>query len=278
MNHAKVFTALILWFLSAGASAQAFFEYALFYENKYVGDLSIQYSSGDEGSYIVEQKYQIKSKGFFGIGGMELKNTLVETYTDNGLLLRADNKLIERSKLFWTLSELSRDEYLVFRAQLKNEQEKEEEEFIELVKDVAAHLVPGAGEVFAIGELILSDGHEAVVGTRFPRDGFDTTFLGIPYLWRNLGYMLPDSMHIFDTEEMHIYFADIEYQGEEYHSIDGAVVTSHHYTLKTSGTDLTDIKIASADSGEPYFLEVLGNSYRVLLTAKQAVILSSVLE
>lgn len=278
MGHVRLYTALILLFSSVGVSAQSLFEYAVYIDGKDAGILSVQYILKSDGSYIIEQKYEIKSTGFFGFGGVELKSTLTETHTNNGLLLKADNKLMDRSKLFWTLSELSGDEYLVFRAQLKNEQEKEEEEFIELVKGVVVHLVPGAGEVLAISELILSDGHEAVVGTRFARDSFDTSFLGIPYLWKNLGYVLPDSMYIFDTEKMYIYSAEIEYRGEGHHHFNGAVVTSHHYTLNPSGADSTEIRLASADGGDPHFLEVVGDSYRVVLTSKQSERPSRVLE
>jgi hypothetical protein len=250
---------------SAKAQAQNTFAYTLYVEDKEVGSMSIEHQPQVDGLFIIEQHSHINTPGFWG--DLDIQGTLKETHAANGALLKSDNKVKENSKTFWTRIELSFDEYLAFKTQMKNDLEQEDEETIELAKGAVAHLIPGTGDIMMVGELLFSEAEDEQINTRFTKNSFDTSFLELPYYWKNNGFTLPSSLRIFDTEEMFVFSTTITHKGKEAVNIGGIVIEANQYTLNVKENEPTEIWLALSNDHIPYFVQITGKedgeNYRI---------------
>jgi hypothetical protein len=255
-SFSALLASLCLLFVSFNAQAQVTFTYTLYVEDQELGSISIEHHPQANGHYVITQHSHIKAPGFWG--DLDFQGTLKETHASNGMLLKSGNKFIENDQTFWTKIELSGDEYLAFKAQLKNSQEQEDDESIDLAKGVVAHLVPGVGDVMMVGEFLLSDGNEKQMNSRFTKDSFDICFLDLPYFWKSNSYILPSSLRIFDTEEMFIFSTTISHKGRVELNINGTVIEASHYTLNVKDNASTEIWLAVSDADLPYFVQITG--------------------
>jgi hypothetical protein len=209
-----------------------------------------------DGQYVIEQYCHFSSSGFWG--SFDYQGKLNETHAPSGMLIKSGNNVKEDDERYWTQIKLSGDEYMAFKSQMKSDQEKEDEEAIDLAAGAIAHLVPGAGNIMMISELLMPDGKQEQISKRFTKDSFDTSFLNLPYFWKNNGYKFPSSLRVFDSDELIVYSATISSKGKEVIENDGMVIQANHYTLHVNDDMTTEIWLARSENHVPYFVQITG--------------------
>jgi hypothetical protein len=258
-NKVVISTALLsLYSLCASVNVQSqdTFSYSLSIEEEAFGRIIIKHNNQTDGRYIIEQQSHITASGLWE--DFNHQGTLKETHTSSGVLVQSGNTVKENDKTFWTKIELLGNEYMAFKSQIKNGQEQEDDESLDLAQGVVAHLVPAAGNILMISEFLLSDEEEEQINKRFTKYSFDSSFLDLPHLWKKNSFSLPSSLRIFDTEEMFIFSATIKAKGKEEIESDGMVIRAHHYTLDVEGDAPTEIWLALGHDDIPYFVQITG--------------------
>jgi hypothetical protein len=249
--------ALYLVFVSNAVFAEDVFNYAIAVNDEELGTLSIEHQDKDDGHYVIAQHTHIKSSGYFE--DFVYQGALKESHSPTGLLLESSNKENINNETYWTQIELSGDEYLAFSSQLKNDQEKEDDDAIGLAQGALSYIVPGAGDAMTVGEALISDDKQEKRNNRFPKESFDVSFLNLPYLWKKNNLSLPSPLRIIDTEEMHIFQASILPRGKEEVKINGRVLEAYHYSLVVEDSEPTEIWLALNKTQIPFFVRIKGN-------------------
>lgn len=260
-----------LFLMSCPALAQTSLSYAVHIDKEPVGSLSVNYKPVGEDLNVIEQTLDINVPGV--LGDNSLQSALSETHKVGGKLIKADNKVTENDKVYWTKIELFGDEFLVSRSELTNDQQKEDAEAVDMAKGVVAYLLPGAGNVMMIGEVLLTDDKDLPKNNRLTQNSFDTSFLNLPYVWQKHDQSFPKSLRIFDTENAYIFSADVTYAGDETLTISDQTFNAKRYTINVKDADPTDIWLMADDNDTPYFLKITGkdngDDYQVILSLEK---------
>jgi len=260
---------LTLCLLSSISFAQTTMRYTVYSDAKPIGNMSVGYNTLDTGSYTLEEISHIKSPSSWE--DKDLQSHLLETHQEDGSLIKSDKKVKVNDKIYWTKTELFDDEFLVSTADLTNDQQKEDDEVVMFAKGVVSGLVPGLSDVMMVGELLLSEGSNQPINNRFAKDSIDTSFLNLPYLWKNSGYRLPKTLCILDMEKMIVFSTAITYLGEEILEMNGAIVNTKHYKLSVENNFPTEIWLAAEGQSSPYFFQITGKDdgdvYKIVLSS-----------
>lgn len=231
--------------------------YSLQVSGKELGQVTIRQSGPSGGTRTLTQTLAIKAKSFWG--KIDIKNQLEETISAKGDLLEASNRLRDGNKIYWTKIALSGNEYLAFRARMKNTHEKDLDDLGSLAKGAAAFLVPGAGDAFEVANLLLSDEKNQPKHDRFTRTSFDTTLMGLPLAWQRNNFNLPRQLVVFDTQEMTISKYLCEDLGEVPLPLQGrSSISTRHYRLSERSGRVTNIWLFRKSSGSAHFAQVSG--------------------
>ncbi len=253
----KALAAVAFLFSSASiAASETQLKYEVQLDGKPVGTLDLDQRANADGGYRYKLTTRIQTKFF--LSKIDIRSNLRETVTKTGLLLEASNKLSDGKKTYWTKIEHSGGEYLAFAAQMKNQQEIENEELIGLAKEVVASVVPYAGETMAVAEILLSDEKNNPKHQRLKPDHFDTTLISLPLFWQRNNQQFPSSFRILDTENMSVFEAKTEYLGAKHLSSGELQIPVRHYRLQAGDGNPMDIWFATANSGLAYFAKLKG--------------------
>eukprot|EP00903_Cladosiphon_okamuranus_P002042 g2040.t1 len=236
--------------------AQDLKHYDLFMDRKNIGSISIKTENDAEGSYKVTQFLKIKAGGFWG--KIDIRGTLEEQISASGQLQEASNKLTENNKVYWSKLQLSGQEYLSFRSQMKDAGEKNLDELKDLAAGVATFLVPEVGDVIEIGTLLLSDGKNLPKNDRLTASSFDSSLVGLPHYWQRNSFRLPATLRIFDTQDMVILVSKIDDLGTQNLSVGEQQIAARHYRLKAEGTAPIDVWMFKAANGRAHFAMLAG--------------------
>jgi len=255
--------------ICAEASAQDLKVYELKLGGKRIGTITAESKDLPRGGRKLTQNLRIKTSGFWN--KIDITGSLEETISATGKLQEASSKLKENNKIYWSKLSHSGEEYLSFRAQMKNEEEKDIEELAGLATGVVTFLVPEVGDVIEIGTLLLSDGKNDPKHDRLTRDSFDTSFAGLPFYWERNGYRLPDTLRIFETEDMVILGARVEDRGTVFLPLAASRIPARQYRFNIKEADPIDVWLARAENGRAYFAQVNGrengSAFQVVLTS-----------
>lgn len=236
--------------------AQTLKHYDLLLDEKKIGGITMKTEELHRGDLKVTQLLRIKTGGFWG--KIDIRGTLEETISASGQLLEASNELKENRKVFWSKLQLSGEEYLSFRSQMKDKGEKDMDELKDLATGVATFLVPEVGDVIEIGTLLLSDDKNAPRNDRLTARSFDTSLVGLPFYWQRNAFRLPAKLRIFDTQDMVILNAKVEDLGREHLVFGTQQLPSRHYRLKVKGTDPIDVWLFRSADGRASFAKLSG--------------------
>lgn len=258
----------LFWGLLSPASASETASYTLAVSGKHLGDLTVTTVSRPDGSRSLSQRMSLKASSFWG--KLDIDNRLEETISSNGILLKASNRLRDNNKVYWTRIDLLEEEYLAFRAQMKNGEEKDLEELGNLAKGAVSVLVPGAGDVLEIANVVLAYEKSQPRHDRFTRTSFDTSLMGLPLFWQRNGQGFPARLTILDTQEMSISTVRVEKLGPARLTISGnKEFQTQRYRLKPKSGHATDVSLFISQSGTPQFAMVSGkqdgDSYTIKL-------------
>ncbi|WP_157738894.1 DUF6134 family protein [Labrenzia sp. VG12] len=263
--------ALALFSMCPPVMAQTLKHYDLLLDDKKIGGVTMKTDDLAQGGRKVTQFLRIKTGGFWG--KIDIRGTLEERISASGQLLEASNELKENKKVFWSKLQLSGEEYLSFRSQMKDKGEKDMDELKDLATGVATFLVPEVGDVIEIGTLLLSDDKNSPRNDRLTASSFDTSLVGLPFYWQRNAFRLPGNLRIFDTQDMVILMAKVEDLGTE-HLVSGTKqIPARHYRLKVKGTDPIDVWLFRSADGHAYFAKLTGKEdgslFQVCLQAGQ---------
>lgn len=268
-------TAAFAWlFIAATAGslkAQSAQTYDLIVSNKKIGEIVLTTHALSNGGYKIVQQLKIDTQGFWG--KIKVEGQTEETHTGSGLLEKASNKVQENNKVYWSKVSLSGSEYLAFRAQMKNDDEKEMDDVFAVANGVVSYLVPGAGDMIAIGSVILADDKNAPRSDRFTKDSFDTSLMGLPLMWQRNNYSLSASLRVFDIQEMAVFGGKVSFRGIETVTLGGEKVPAHRYTLASEGGDPLDVWMCIDGSRLPHFVQLTGKEsgtpFKIVLRSGQ---------
>lgn len=246
---------IVMALLCSGAGAMAERHYKVMLADQDLGRVREQISQTDKQGYAIEQQSELSQSGWWG--KFELSSELTETFDQNGVLLQASNRIIENGKVFWTKVELERDEYLAFRAQITSDEEKQNAEETQLAQGAIANMVPGVGEIMAVGGLLFGE-NDKNTQRRFAKGSFDTTLLGMPLFWKRGSLSLPQKLRVFDTEEMLLFDAQVSLIAVEDRIIKANETQVYHYRLTEDQGEELDIWLAQDAAAVPYFVKISG--------------------
>ncbi|WP_434340623.1 hypothetical protein [Motilimonas cestriensis] len=233
---------------------------------KLVGSMKSTFQAEQNG-YRLKQQSEITTSGLWADDNIQ--STLSENYQLDGTLIKSDNHLRHNDETVWTKIELSNNEYLAIHSEVTTEQQKEEAEAVEIVKQAVTTLVPNAGHVLMLGEVLLAEQNNVAKNSRLSKSDFDSSFAALPYYWQQHAYSLPKKMNIFDTENMTLFSANIQFIGTEAHSINQTTIEAQHYRLDITDSTPIDIWLAGTKPSLSYFVQIAGRedgeSYTVKL-------------
>ncbi|MCE2594121.1 hypothetical protein K6Y31_04765 [Motilimonas cestriensis] len=233
---------------------------------KLVGSMKSTFQAEQNG-YRLKQQSEITTSGLWADDN--IRSTLSENYQLDGTLIKSDNHLRHNDETVWTKIELSNNEYLAIHSEVTTEQQKEEAEAVEIVKQAVTTLVPNAGHVLMLGEVLLADQSNVAKNSRLGKKDFDSSFTALPYYWQQHSYSLPQKMNLFDTENMTLFSTNIQFIGTETQSINQTTIETQHYRLNITDSAPIDIWLAGIKPHLSYFVQIAGRedgeSYTVKL-------------
>ncbi|MEM9630697.1 MAG: hypothetical protein AAGA50_05205 [Pseudomonadota bacterium] len=241
---------------TVSSSAQSAHTYDLLVSDKKIGEIVLTTHPDSGGGYRIAQQLKIDTQGFWG--RINVESLTEEFHATQGLLEKASSKTRESNKVYWSKVALSGSEYLAFHAQMKNEDEKEMDEVFALAKGVVSYLVPGAGDVMAIGSVILADDKNASRNDRFTKDSFDTSLMGLPLMWQRNDFRLPATLRVFDIQEMAVFGGRVSFKGVETVTLGSQKISAHRYSLEAEGGEPIDVWLRIVGSGLPHFVQLAG--------------------
>ena len=247
---------IIIVIATVSSKAQNSRAYDLLVSNKKIGEIVLTTQPLSDGGYKIAQQLLIDTEGFWG--NIKVESLTEETHAKSGLLEKASSKTRENNKVYWSKISLSGSEYLAFRAQMKNEDEKDMDDVFALAKGVVSYLVPGAGDVMAVGSVILADDKNAPRNDRFTKDGFDTSLMGLPLMWQRNEFRLPATLRVFDIQEMAVFGGKVSFKGVDTVTLGKEKVLAHRYTLEAQGGQPVDVWLRLVGSGLPHFVQLTG--------------------
>lgn len=248
---------LLLATLAVSASITSYaktINYQLVVDKKQLGTISASYTTEKSGKYSLKRTSHINVPGL--LKDEKLESTVTETYSPQGKLLKSSYKVRYKNKIYWTKLELHGKEFLAFQSEITNDSQKEDEQLVEFTKGVVADMVPGAGEVMLIND-ILDENQPS--NDRFTSDSFDTSFSNLPFLWKKSNYELPKKLRLLDTEDMGIFPVDVVFQGIETVSLKNKKITASHFKLLSKDSKPTEIWLALDEAKKPFFYKITGH-------------------
>jgi hypothetical protein len=246
------------------------YHYDLMSEAVNVGDITIQVVEQADGGYVVAESTSIETPGW--LGDISGHSTQIESYSPEGVFLKADVKTLSGNKAFWRKAEISGDELWASYTQVENLSEKEEGEFLGAAVAVASNMVAGLGNILAITQLFLSDADAPLNNVRMSTSAYETSFANLPFYWMGKHYKLPAVLSLFDSGTLAVNTFDTQYLGAETFQLgssEGAVVTSHYKLTTENGPDL-EVWMGVSERLSPYFHQLSGTDsdgpFQILLS------------
>ncbi len=247
-KHSKWMLTTVSLLLGSVVHAQAtdsddYFLYDMFAEGGDIGDARIQFVQQSNGTYIIAEQSHILTSGWWG--KLDVRTDYVEEYSKQGQLLNADGKAYDGDTIFWSQVHEVDNEYWVSLSEVKTISKKEEDAFIGIAVGLASEYIPNVSEVLAIPQLLFSNDAQQSKSYRFAINDFDTSFNHLPFFWANNGQTLPDSIWLFNSEDLSI----TQYT---------VVRIADHFRLQPEQGKPIDIWLSSNIAGTPHFTKVIG--------------------
>ncbi|MCE2571177.1 hypothetical protein [Motilimonas eburnea] len=240
--------------------------YQIMFDKAPVGSMQIAYQVNND-RYLFESQSQLTISSFWG--DTQLQSRLSETHLMDGTLIQADNLLNQDDNTHWTKIELKNNEYLTMGSQLPTLGQQEIAELTDLVKQAVIQMVPNAGHVITLGEVLLTDENNAMNNSRLSKTDFDTSFAALPLYWQQHGYTLPKQLTVFDTENMLLFHATSQFMGEEILVTHAGEIPSYHYQLTLEDKSSLHLWLAKSNQDVSFFAQIKGqdngNDYTVSL-------------
>lgn len=240
--------------------------YQIMFDKAPVGSMQIAYQVSDD-LYLFESQSQLSIPSFWG--DTQLQSRLSETHLMDGTLIQADNLLNQDDNTHWTKIELKNNEYLAMGSKLPTPGQQEIAELTDLVKQAMIQMIPNAGHVITLGEVLLAEENNAMNNSRLSKTDFDTSFAALPLYWQQHGYTLPKQLTVFDTENMLLFHATSQFMGEEILVGNAGEIPSYHYQLILEDKSSLHLWLAKSNQDVSFFAQIKGqdngNDYAVSL-------------
>ncbi|MFO6424084.1 hypothetical protein [Motilimonas sp. KMU-193] len=265
---------LLAWSHSNQAASQAplsassaQWHYQILFDQKTVGDMQISLQYNSDG-YVLESQSQLKIPSIWG--DTQIQASLSEHHQLDGTLIRADNLLNQDDNTHWTKIEQHNNEYLAMGSQLPTPGQQELTELVELVTQAVIHMVPNAGHVITLGQVLLADDNKAINNSRLSQTDFDTSFAALAQYWQQQGYTLPKQIAVFDTENMVLFHASSQFIGQEMLTNKAGQLASYHYQLTLEDKSQLDLWFAKLSPNISYFAQIKGQDNGTNYTVRLA--------
>lgn len=262
INRFSLACLLLAWSHSIQATSQvplsassAQWHYQILFDQKPVGDMQISLQNNSDG-YVLESQSQLKIPSIWG--DTQIQTSLSEHHQLDGTLIRADNLLNQDDNTHWTKIEQHNHDYLAMGSQLPTPGQQELTELVELVTQAVIHMVPNAGHVITLGQVLLADDNNAINNSRLSQTDFDTSFVALAQYWQQQGYTLPKQIAVFDTENMVLFHASSQYIGQEMLTNNAGQLASYHYQLTLEDKSQLDLWFAKLSPNISFFAQIKG--------------------
>lgn len=238
------------------ANIIAGFKYDILLEGDNSGAMSVKISKSINEGYNILTKSDFELSGWWG--SHLISSNLIEQFSSSGILLKADNMIIDGKKAYWTRMVLTDDELWTSSVQVKSVKQHEEEEFIGMMANIGSMFVSGAGDVLAVFSLLSADAESSHNNIRLSQNSYDTSFNNIPFYWLMHNKSLPDEVSILDSDNLSIYKMKIEIQDAENSNQELAGSSSYHYILTPEKGEPLHMWLTTDENNTPYFLQLTG--------------------
>lgn len=245
----------------------ATFNYDIFAKNDDIGDMEVQIVKKPQGGYqILENTTLQKSSDWDEIN---LKSNASELYSFEGKLISADKKTFDQTKAYWSkIDSVGADFWMSF-SEIKNFAQHEENELIGFSIAILDDLIPEAGQVLGLSQLLLSDTQAIPTSVRFPKNSHHTTLANLPKYWLIHQQKLPTKINVLDIETTSITQMKTQYIGLDLKTFGGIESSTHHYTLTSENNPPVNIWLGVSENNIPYFHELKIDNNNGFFTIKR---------
>lgn len=249
--------------LEAISKPDAVFNYNVVAQD-HVGDLTVQILKTPQGGYRILEHTSIQTEDVWG--HKSLQSTAHEHYSVEGDLIEADKKTFNQKKAYWTKVDSVGTNLWIYFSEIADQQQHEESELIGLSVAVLNNLVPQAGEVIGVSQLLFSDKKVEPMSIRLAKSAYHSTLAHLPIYWSTQQQKLPAQIKLLDTEAVSVVLMDVEDKGVEIKTFKGAKISTKHFILASKGTAPLNIWLAVNKDNIPYFFQLKGEDDDGLFT------------
>ena len=240
--------------LQAADKVHATFSYDIFAEGDDIGDMQVQIIKKPKGGYQILESTTIKKSSNWN--EINLKSTTNELYSLENSLISADKKTFDQTKAYWSKIVSSGTDLWMSFSEIKNFAEKEESELLGFSIAVLDNLIPQAGEVLGLSQLLFADTKAAPTSLRLPKNSHHTTLANLPKYWSIHQQTLPTEIRLLDIETTSITQMKTEDLGLKVKTLGGNEVSTNHYTLTSENGAPLNIWLAVDENHIPYIFEL----------------------
>jgi hypothetical protein len=240
--------------LEAADKVHTTFSYDIFAEGDDIGDMQVQIIKKPEGGYQILESITVKKRSNWD--EINLKSTLNELYSLENSLVSADKKTFDQTKAYWSKIDSSGADHWMSFSEIKNFAEKEESELLGFSIAVLDNLIPQAGEVLGLSQLLFADTKAVPTSVRLPKNSHHTTLANLPKYWSIHRQTLPAVIRLLDIESISISQMKTEDQGVEVRTLGSNEVSTKHYTLTSENRPPLNIWLAVDKNDIPYIFEL----------------------
>ncbi len=237
-------------------STTAEFNYDIFLDGENSGHLKMNISPVGASGYSISSISVLELSGWWG--EHSFKSNVTENFSADGVLKSADNMIMDGNKAFWIRMKTSGDELWASSVQVRSAAEHEDDEFVGVMVDVGAMVIPGAGEVLAISELILSETGSSHENIRFPQNTYDTSLSNMGIYWLKNNKTLPENINILDVDNLSIYKMRAVYHGIKDIKIGSGSISTHYYEFIPKKGKPLYVWFAVNQQNTPYIVQLTG--------------------
>lgn len=255
--------------LQAADKVHATFSYDIFAEGDDIGDMQVQIIKRPKGGYQILESTTIKKSSNWE--EINLKSTVNELYSLENSFISADKKTFDQTKAYWSKIDSSGADLWMSFSEIKNLAENEENELLGFSIAVLDNIIPQAGEVLGLSQLLFADKKAVPTSVRLPKNSHHTTLANLPKYWSIHRQTLPAELRLLDIETTSITLMKTEDLGLKVKTLGGNEVSTKHYALTSENRPPLNIWLAVDENDIPFIFELQITNSNGLFTIKHKI-------